>query len=93
MDQLAGAVQPSLLHGVNLEKQVPRQFDLGMDDFVSSTAFEKEKENWRLSLRKKSMAQTPDLSARVWQLLMRISSISVKMTTIVKCRFSMSPEN
>ena len=40
-----GSVQPSLLRGIVMEKPVPRAFDLGMIDFVESTAFEKEKEN------------------------------------------------
>ena len=37
------AVQPSLLHGVDLNKPVPRRYDLRMDDFVGSEAFEKRK--------------------------------------------------
>ena len=54
-------MQPSLLRGIDLEKPVPRRFDLGMVDFVESTAFEKEKENrcLSLSLKKKSRANAP----------------------------------
>lgn len=37
------AVQPSLLREVDLNKPVSRRYDLGMDDFVKSEAFEKRK--------------------------------------------------
>ena len=63
MEADAGAVQPSLLAGVNLEEPVPRQFDLGMDDFVDSTAFKKGKENrfrpLSLAHKKKSRVNAP----------------------------------
>ena len=32
-----GSVQPSLLRGIVMEKPVPRAFDLGMIDFVSTS--------------------------------------------------------
>ena len=38
------AVQPSLLRGAVVNKQVPRRYDLGMDDFVDSEAFKKRKQ-------------------------------------------------
>ena len=44
------AVQPSLFRGVDLNKPVPRQYDLGMDDFVDSEAFEK----WKLLFLKRT---------------------------------------
>ena len=55
-DQYAEAVQPSLLRGLDLDKLVPRRYDLGMDDFVGDSAFKNEKENRVLSLsfRKKA---------------------------------------
>ena len=55
-----GSVQPSLLRGIVMEKPVPRVFDLGMIDFVESTAFEKEKENrFRPLSLKKSRSNAP----------------------------------
>lgn len=55
-----GSVQPSLLRGIVMEKPVPRAFDLGMIDFVESTAFEKEKENrFRPLSLKKSRSNAP----------------------------------
>ena len=43
-----------------MEKPVPRAFDLGMIDFVESTAFEKEKENrFRPLSLKKSRSNAP----------------------------------
>ena len=44
--------QPSLLREVDLSKPVPRRYDLGMDDFVESEAFEKRKQNLPLSLKR-----------------------------------------
>ena len=41
-DQCPGAVQPSLLRGVDLETSVLEHFDLGKDEFVDS---KKGKEN------------------------------------------------
>ena len=59
------AVQPSLLRGVNLDKPVPRRYDLGMDDFVDSAAFEGQKENLSLSLKRKSRARTASAAPEV----------------------------
>ena len=50
-------MQPSLLREVDLNKLVPRRYDLDMDDFVESEAFEKRKRNLPLSL-KRTRAQT-----------------------------------
>ena len=46
------AVQPSLLRKVYLNKPVSRRYDLGMDDFVEREAFEKQKQNLPLSLKR-----------------------------------------
>ena len=46
------AVQPSLLREVHLNKPVPRRYNLGMDDFVESEAFEKRKQNLPLCLKR-----------------------------------------
>ena len=62
-----GFVQPSLLRGIVMEKPVPRAFDLGMIDFVESTAFEKEKENrFRPLSLKKSRSNAPPPSLQEW---------------------------
>ena len=61
-----GSVQPSLLRGIVMEKPVPRAFDLGMIDFVESTAFEKGKENRFRPLSLKSQGRMLlNLNARV----------------------------
>ena len=44
--------QPSLLREVDLNKPVPRRYELGMDDVVESEAFEKRKKNLPLSLKR-----------------------------------------
>ena len=44
-------MQPSLLREVDLNKPVPRRYDLGMD-FVESETFEKQKQNLPLSLKR-----------------------------------------
>ena len=39
------------------KQPVPRRYDLGMDDFVDSAAFEGRKENLSLSLKRQSRAR------------------------------------
>ena len=54
------AVQPSLLRGVNLDKPVPRRYDL-----VGMAAFEGRKENLSLSLKRKLRARTASAAPEV----------------------------
>ena len=56
-------VQFSLLCSVYPDKAVPQLNDLGMDDFIDSTSFEKWKQTLLLSL------ELPLLNACVWQLV------------------------
>ena len=56
-DHCPEAVQPSLLRGVDLEKSVLEQFNLGMDDFVDRKG--KENRFRPLSLKKKSSNAPP----------------------------------
>ena len=54
---MARIISPSLLKNVDVNKKVPPEFDLGMDDFVDDDAFEPPRSKRRL--KGKENAQKP----------------------------------